>query len=304
MIQDIYPHILDNQFKEGKRPKADSPVLHFKDRTLLLRKTGDTYTFPLYAELFGRQAASAMAMSVNGRMSNTNDSVIYLLTLDNTDYFFACGDEVPVPADCDYVPSIRTVIVEKSFPKEQQFLIMTAWHLANWYSNNRYCGHCGSRMVIARTERAIKCPACRNRVYPVLHPAVIVAVRNQNQLLMTKYAGTDAVPYYALIAGFAEVGETIEETVRREVKEEVGLEVTNLTYYKSQPWAVAEDLLFGFFCDVSGDPTIRMDQKELKEAVWMDREDIQGQPNDFSLTHEMMMVFAGGEDPDSVSVKA
>ena len=95
---------------------------------------------------------------------------------------------------------------------------------------------------------------------------------------------------YALIAGFTEIGETVEQTVQREVMEEVGLHVKNLHYYKSQPWSFTSTLLMGFFAEADGEETIRLDQTELAEAVWCDATQI---PEDdgVSLTREMMQVF-------------
>ena len=125
---------------------------------------------------------------------------------------------------------------------------------------------------------------------------MIVGVIHGDKILQTKYRGRD-IPFYALIAGFTEIGETLEETVAREVMEEAGLKVKNIRYYKSQPWGIVDDLLAGFYCDVDGSAEIHMDGNELKEAVWTRREDIVGQPNDFSLTHEMMMTFKAGREP-------
>lgn len=102
----------------------------------------------------------------------------------------------------------------------------------------------------------------------------------------------DIAPY-AMDIGFKEKQVT-EDTVRREVMEEVGLKVRNITYYKSQPWGMAQDLLAGFFCDLDGDDTIRMDEGELRYAEWVEREKIELQPNDISLTNEMMKVFKSG----------
>ena len=97
--------------------------------------------------------------------------------------------------------------------------------------------------------------------------------------------------YNALIAGFTEIGETMEETVQREVMEEAGIRVKNIHYYKSQPWGTANDILLGFYCDVDGDARITMDPEELKYAEWVQREDIVLQPGEFSLTNEMMKRF-------------
>ena len=121
---------------------------------------------------------------------------------------------------------------------------------------------------------------------------MIVGVTDRDRLLVTQYRG--GYTYYALVAGFAEIGETLEETVKREVMEETGLSVTNIRYYKSQPWGIAQDVLAGFFCDVEGDRQIRMDENELKLAQWRVRDEIELQPDSFSLTNEMMKVFKEG----------
>ena len=133
-------------------------------------------------------------------------------------------------------------------------------------------------------------------IYPRILPAVIIGVTDGDRILMTKYAGR-GIPFYALVAGFNEVGETLEETVAREVMEEVGLKVKNIRYYKSQPWGIVDDLLAGFYCDVDGSTQITLDTNELKEAVWVDRKDVEGQPQDLSLTNEMMIVFRDGREP-------
>ena len=122
-------------------------------------------------------------------------------------------------------------------------------------------------------------------------------MRDGNRLLETKYVRSRGVPFYALVAGFTEIGETLEQTVEREVMEEVGLRVKNITYYKSQPWGIVDDILAGFYCDVDGDSAITLDRSELREAVWMERDEVVTQPDNFSLTNEMMEVFKAGKDP-------
>lgn len=151
-------------------------------------------------------------------------------------------------------------------------------------------------MRAGTTERSMVCTDCGHTEYPKICPAVIVAIRNGDKLLMSRYArGT--YRRYALIAGYVEVGETFEECVRREVMEEVGLKVKNIRYYKSQPWSFSGTLLFGFFCDVDGDDTLTVDHEELSTAQWFERDEIIGQDTDSSLTNEMMMVFAAGKEP-------
>ena len=137
------------------------------------------------------------------------------------------------------------------------------------------------------------CPSCGNVVYPRINPAVIVGVIKGDKLLITRYRSGYA--HNALVAGFTEIGETLEETVAREVMEETGVKVKNIRYYKSQPWGMAQDILVGFFCEADGDGEIHMDENELKYAEWVNREDIVLQPNNLSLTNEMMKVFKEGD---------
>jgi NAD+ diphosphatase len=144
-------------------------------------------------------------------------------------------------------------------------------------------------MIHDQEERAVVCPHCHHIVYPKIVPAVIVGVINGEEILLTRYAKGFA--HNALIAGFTEIGETLEECVQREVYEEVGLKVKNIRYYKSQPWGFVDDLLVGFYCEVDGDPTIDLDTSELKSGIWTKREDIVLQPDELSLTNEMMKMF-------------
>ena len=147
----------------------------------------------------------------------------------------------------------------------------------------------------------MKCPDCGNMVFPKIAPAVIVGVTDGDRILMTKYADRE-YKKYALIAGFTEIGETAEQTVEREVMEEVGLSVKNIRYYKSQPWSFSDTLLFGFFAELDGDPEVHLDEHELALARWCTRDEI---PEDdgVSLTREMMRVFKnyrpGSERTDS-----
>ena len=130
--------------------------------------------------------------------------------------------------------------------------------------------------------------------FPKICPAVIIGVTDGSRILMSKYAGR-AYKKYALLAGFTEIGETLEETVAREVMEEVGLKVKNIRYYKSQPWSFSDTLLMGFYCELDGDGTITLDREELALAEWFEREDIPDHMSMESLTNEMIMKFKNGE---------
>lgn len=271
MIQDIAPHKLDNQYNPCATPKQEDFVLLFQNGKVLLR-TGLNIQL-LHVKDFPEECRFT-----------------YLFTVDDA-RFFLPREENAIPDGCDFV-DIRTLRGSNRFPKEILFAIMTGKHLADWYRDARFCGRCGSPMTHSSNERAMKC-ACGYTAYPRIMPAVIVGVKNGDSILLTKYRTGFA--YNALIAGFTEIGETAEQTVAREVMEEAGVRVKNITYYKSQPWGIANDLLMGFYCDLDGDPGITMDEGELKYAAWVKREDIELQPDDSSLTNEMMMMFKTGK---------
>lgn len=180
-------------------------------------------------------------------------------------------------------------ILRGAQPQEAAFAGVTGCQLADWYASRRFCPRCGRPMEHDAVERMMRCPTCGQMEYPKICPAVIVGVVDGDRLLLTKYAGRDYT-HYALIAGFAEIGETIEETVMREVMEETGLRVKNLRYYKSQPWSFSGTLLFGFFAELDGDAAIRLDENELSEGRWCAREEIPADDG-VSLTREMMRIF-------------
>ena len=275
MIQDIYPHKFDNHFLPDQSPAADDIIFAFSDNKVLCRFEEGSVIFPRIPDF-----------------SFLHD-LIYLFSIDEQRFFLEPGNSHEISAAFEYRSpgSLRKCGIPD---RHLIFAAITAEHLNNWYASNKFCPRCAHLLIPAASERALICPSCKNVIYPRIDPAIITGVINGDFLLLTKYAQRE-LPYYALIAGFAEIGESFEETVKREVKEEVGLEVANIRYYKSQPWGFSGGLLAGYFCDVKGDPAIKMDEHELREAVWMHRADIPGQSDDFSLTNEMMMAFKNGD---------
>lgn len=172
---------------------------------------------------------------------------------------------------------------------------MTGYHLAVWYANNRYCGSCATVLEHAREERALVCPNCGRVIYPSIAVAIIVGITNGERLLLSRYA-RGSYHDYALIAGYVEIGETLEEALRREVMEEVGLNVKNIRYYTNQPWGFSQTLLVGFFADLDSKPGIQLEQRELSEAVWLSREEMPESDASISMTAKMMEAFRLGED--------
>ncbi|NET74266.1 MAG: NAD(+) diphosphatase, partial [Sphaerospermopsis sp. SIO1G2] len=140
-----------------------------------------------------------------------------------------------------------------------------AVQIIDWDRNNVFCGRCGDRTVIA-TDRAKVCPSCKLRAYPRLSPAVIMLIRNGDKLLLA-HSKRHPKGLYSVLAGFAEPGETLEECVAREIREEVGLEVENIRYFGSQPWPFPDSLMIGFTCDYAGGE-IDLRDDEIAEADW------------------------------------
>lgn len=276
MIQDISPHKLDNYYSADIKPEPQDIVFRFEGNCVLAGKDISS-PFPEYS------------------MLTVPDIIIYLFSIGEKKYFLSL-DSVLINPDGFSYQEIKKLRHTEGMSKENVFAMFTALHLHKWYSGNRLCGYCGGNMVSLRTQRALQCTRCKNIIYPRINPAVIVGITNGDELLITRYAQGHGVSYDALVAGFTEIGETFEETVEREVMEEVGLKVKNIRYYKSQPWGYSGGILAGFYCDVDGETEIKLDESELSSAVWTKREDIKGQPDDYSLTNEMMMNFKNNKD--------
>lgn len=276
MIQELYPYKLDNQYKNAV-PKAGDRIISIRDHRMLIKEREDgTIDFPKIEEV--------------GVRFQENGISRYLFSVDETQFFLFHNLELE---GYEY----RTVgYLRGKAPKHLVYAGMVGWQLAGWYETHQFCGRCGQELVHDEKERMMKCPICGHMEYPKICPCVIVGVIHEDKILVTKYRDRKT-NYYALVAGFAEVGETIEETVHREVMEETGVKVKNLRYYKCQPWPFSESLLFGFFCELDGSDEITMEEDELSVAKWISRDELDVTCNDFALTNEMLTVFKDDKVP-------
>lgn len=145
-------------------------------------------------------------------------------------------------------------------------LIGQGTQLTTWYCSHRFCGACGYRTQPHPEQRALLCPRCQACYYPRINPCVIVLVTDGPRVLLARSSRPGAT-FFSCLAGFMEVGETPEETVAREVREEVGIELKNIRYVRSQSWPFPSQLMLGFFADYDGG-TIRPDAREIAEAAW------------------------------------
>ena len=279
MLQDMDVGRLENEFRNIAAAPEDVILCFHEGQILLCRGADDSLMLPTLSRMALWQTPAAPRYLF--RMQERN--------------FFLWTDAAPASPDGGFAyEPVRQLRQLKN--KEICFAVMTGWHLYNWYRVNRLCGCCGTPTEHDDKERMLRCPNCGNMIFPRISPAVIVAVTNGDRLLLSKYAGR-AYTHYALLAGYTEIGETIEQTVHREVMEEVGLRVKNLRYYKSQPWGVDGNVLMGFFCDVDGSDVIRIDESELSMASWYPRDALPARDDGISLTREMIRVFGEGKEP-------
>ncbi|HEY8090819.1 MAG TPA: NAD(+) diphosphatase [Polyangiaceae bacterium] len=161
-----------------------------------------------------------------------------------------------------------------------------ATQLVEWRTTHRFCGRCATPTERSTSERAVKCPACGLVAFPRIAPAVIVLVRRGEEALLARGARFP-LPFYSTLAGFVEVGETLEDTVAREIREEVGVEVRSPRYFGSQPWPFPHSLMVGFTADwASGE--IHCDPAEIVDAHWFQRDALPQIPPPLSIARRLI----------------
>lgn len=291
MIQDIEPKRLCNQYQLPKQNRNDY-IAVFSGNQILIKETNGRLELPKRADM----EAAGCALHADTYLFCIDDDRYFLCPEDVEEWEAGNKADVSDNRAADFRRISMRQLREEA-DHELCFAVYTAYHLYQWYKNNRFCGCCGNTTVPDKKERMLFCAKCGNQIYPRIAPAVIAAVTNGDSILLTKYANRE-YKRYALIAGFTEIGETAEDTVRREVMEETGIRVKNIRYYKSQPWGIDGNLLLGYFAELDGSDRISIDENELSCAEWVRRDQLKDMDDSFSLTREMMRVFY--EKHDSV----
>ncbi len=161
--------------------------------------------------------------------------------------------------------------------------------LIDWNRNHQFCGQCGHPTKDRPAERAKVCPSCGLVNYPRLSPAVIVAVIRNDELLLASNRRFKS-GFFSVLAGFVEPGETLEECVAREIREEVGICVKNIRYFGSQPWPFPNSLMVGFFADYDSGK-INVNRSEIVEAGWFRADNLPAIPPRITIARHLIDWF-------------
>ena len=164
-----------------------------------------------------------------------------------------------------------------------------AVQIVEWDRTHQYCGRCGTRNETKQDERAKRCPKCQLLSFPRLSPAIIVMVERDGKILLAR-SPHFPTKMYSVLAGFVEPGETIEECVAREIKEEVGITVDNIRYFASQPWPFPNSLMLGFTAEYAAGE-IEVDGVEIAEAAWFSPDAMPAIPGRISISRRLIDYF-------------
>lgn len=224
------------------------------------------------------------------------DELVSLGIAPERQHYLGCLDEVDcfalvLEADLDAPAAAAFEGLRALYERleETHFAIAgRASQIAEWDRNHRFCGRCGSATERVPRERATRCPACGLLSFPRLSPAVIVLVEDPrtDRVLLAHNAGFPE-GFFSTLAGFVEPGETIEETVVREIREEVGIDVGNVRYVGSQSWPFPHSLMLGFLAEYAGGE-LQVDGVEITEAAWFGRDSLPRLPGTMSIARKLV----------------
>jgi NAD+ diphosphatase len=177
-----------------------------------------------------------------------------------------------------------------TLPEDLFWTAGRAFQMMHWSRTHQYCGRCGHPTQDAENERAKRCPECGHTSYPRISPAIIVAVVKDDRELLLAHAKRFPKGLHSVIAGFVEPGETFEEAVRREVKEEVNIDVSDIRYFRSQPWPFPDSLMVAFTAKYAGGE-LQVDNVEIMDAGWYTADNLPLGPSSISVARKLIDWF-------------
>jgi NAD+ diphosphatase len=218
----------------------------------------------------------------------------FLGTLDGTPCYSGELAEEVEPKGTSFRP-LRPLL--GVLPEEMFSLAGRAFQVMDWDRTSRFCGKCGGRTDPMEGERGRVCAGCGLHFFPRVSPAVIVAVVRDGKILLAQSRRFPSA-FYSVLAGFVEPGETFEECVHREIREEVGIEVENIRYFGSQPWPFPHSLMVGFTASFAGGNLV-LEEKEIVQAGWFGPEEVLPLriPRHGTIARRLIEGFLAGHTP-------
>jgi len=240
---------------------------------LLVKATASGVRIPSYSDL----------IRIKQNLSRTH----YLGTFDGIPCYSGEVDE--------HIVSLEGMIFQELRPllgllgKDIFSVTARAFQIMHWERTHQFCGRCGHHTELRDEERARVCIECGLVNYPTISPAIIVAVIMGSQILLAR-SHRFHTGFYSVLAGFIEYGETFEQCVRREVKEEVGIDVGNIRYFASQPWPFPNTLMVGFTADYAGG-VVTADKVEIADARWFKADNLPAIPPKGTIARQLIDWF-------------
>jgi len=260
-------------FLPGVTPPAIASAQSFwflvRDTALVVLSDGDRVRLP------GADDVGALGLEPS--------EAHYMGQLNGDDCFAIAADEVEltVPLSAQGLRGLYGRLEEEVFAVAGR-----AVQIVKFGTTHRYCGRCGLPTARHPKERCVQCRACGLSCYPRISPAIIVLVRRGDEALLA-HSARFASAFYSTLAGFVEPGESLEETLEREVREEVGISVTNIRYFGSQPWPFPHSLMVGFFADYAGGEIV-VDGQEIADARWYSVNELPAIPPKLSIARKLI----------------
>ena len=243
----------------------------FCKESLMLQQTADgTFTIPLCEE----PPTDVKPWTTIMNITPLDDTEVKAYNVDSTDI---------IPEGMEWCP------LRQSYYKLPEDLYLKAGKCAEliyWDHNTRFCGVCGGHMHF-HTDISKRCEMCGKEVWPQLATAIIVRITRDNNDILLARGRNFRSDFYGLIAGFVETGETLEQAVQREVKEETGLSVKNIRYFDSQPWPFPSGLMVGFTAEYAGGE-LHLQREELKKAGWFNKTNLPNLPEKLSIARRLI----------------
>lgn len=253
-----------------------TPCLFFDDDRVLVLKQQEKYLLPQYQQIY----------------SNLNTQTIFFMTAnDGVQLLVADLNDTKIQDEYS-LENIKSIY--PYFSDTERNWISKTFGYIHWYRKHQYCGICATPTVLDSHECAFLCPNCHYHFYPKVNPSMIVLVYRNDEILLARSPHFPP-DMFSVLAGYVAPGESVEETVMREVKEEVNIDVKNIRYHSSQAWPFPNTLMLGYYAEYAGGELI-IDNKEIEAAGWYNQNNLPQIPRSISIARRLIDNFFNHKD--------